>query len=542
MQPPVTNATVKLIPMYAWHSKESGNVSSAIAGIGTNHSQMIREINNGNASLSTLSHQLTHEKNCFGYILSSPDFIFASVDRIKSYPVYYGFDQHGQLFVSNCPYYIQSAAHLMEVNPDALCEFSMTSYVLGRNTLYQSLYQLQAGEFLLWNKNQKQLVVHRYYRYVPNPAPGADIQALKQEHTELMDRIIQKSINRANGRPIYLPLSGGLDSRFILAKLVEHQYDHIQTFSYGVRGNFEAKKARQIAKQLNVPWIFIPAKPKQAQQLFNHQHRRDYTRFAMGLEAVPSYLEYEALHTLIKDKRIPKNAFIINGQSGDYITGGHLPQPVVHKANPTFEDVFSAMVKKHCSLFSQLLTDDNLNHLKQKIMVSLPTTDPRLSPRDCLLAQYESWEWEARQSKVVVKGQRLYDFLGFSWDLPLWDPELMDFWQRVPFEWKLNQKLFIEYLQAYNYRGVFSHLRPVAKPWVMPFKWIPLVANAAGLLLGKSAKQAYYKRMYYYGTDLNQYAFLGRPYFLAHYKNARNAASLLVSHCLEEVGLTDAFI
>jgi asparagine synthase (glutamine-hydrolysing) len=59
---------------------------------------------------------------------------------------------------------------------------------------------------------------------------------------------------------------------------------------------------------------------------------------------------------------------------------------------------------------------------------------------DLLLALYEFWEWSERQPKATVNNQRLYEFFGYQWALPLWDAEMMDFWAKVPYEEKLNQK------------------------------------------------------------------------------------------------------
>lgn len=536
----LTQTIIKMISMHGWQIQTFDDITCYIAGKGENYRALAKLIGElGIAGdFQALDQLLRDEKSFFSYIIVGPKFVFACVDRIKSYPIFYGMNATN-LFVSNCPYTIKHTANLTTVNQDALLEYSMASYVFGENTLYESLYQLQAGEYLLWRRDEKKVVIHRYYRYVPNPDNNATMETLQEEQATIMDRVIEHAIIKANGRPIWVPLSAGLDSRFIVAKLVEKNYDRIQTFSYGLRGNFEAKRACQIAKQLNVPWFFVAARPSRARKLYKDPKTVEYAKLVSALYTVPGYMEYEALITLKRNHLIPNNAFIINGQSGDFITGGHLPREVFFHQNPIFDDFFSALIKKHCSCWFQLLQEQNLAYLKRRIMASLPATNDCLSLRESLLAKYESWEWQERQCKAVVKGQRLYDWLGFDWDLPLWHPELMDFWEKVPFKWKINQELYIKYLQDYNYKNVFSTLRCDAKPWVAKFRWIPLTAKLLGIFLGEEVKKAYYQRMYYYATDYYQYALIGRKYYRSHYKNARGLGPFLISHCLDRMDIID---
>jgi len=527
------NTTIHSI--HGWKTISLDGITYHIAGDGQSFKK-IANIILSSSNLSDIDALLKKEKGVFSYIITGSNFIFASVDRIKSYPIFYGVDQHQKLHVSNCPYQIKEQAKLSELDHQAMLGFSMTSYTLGNKTLYESLYQLQAGEYLLWQYNTAKLIVHRYYRYLPKEDKTLSRQDLIAEQASIMDNVIARVINKANGRLICLPLSGGLDSRILLTKLVEKKYDRIKVISYGLSGNFEAKMAKQVAKQLKVAWQFIPAKPHHAKKLYHSQQRLDYAKFISALHTVPSYLEYEALIYLNQQGVIPQDSVIVNGQSGDFITGGHLPKLLTDKDTPNFDDLVTAAIRKHGSLWSQLINQENIDYIRQQIIDSLPYSDYNALSKADLLASYESWEWQERQCKAVIKGQRLYDFFHYDWALPLWDPELMDFWAKVPFEWKLNQNLYIEYLQTY-YPKLFNPLRPIAQPWVTRFKWIPVFAKLYGLCQGKEKKDDYYKRMYYYATDYNQYALISRKYYLAHYKNTRGPVPFLVSLTLDELGI-----
>ena len=86
-------------------------------------------------------------------------------------------------------------------------------------------------------------------------------------------------IDSLNGQPVWLPLSGGLDSRFILAMLLQLKYDNIETFSYGVVGFWEIKRAEEIAKFLNIKWRHITYDPNKTRKYFYSKERENYYQY-----------------------------------------------------------------------------------------------------------------------------------------------------------------------------------------------------------------------------------------------------------------------
>lgn len=61
-------------------------------------------------------------------------------------------------------------------------------------------------------------------------------------------------------------------------------------------------------------------------------------------------------------------------------------------------------------------------------------------------SDFEQWVWQEWQSKYIVNGVRVYDFWGHKWWLPLWDKEYMNFWRSVPVKWKIQKRLYREYV------------------------------------------------------------------------------------------------
>ena len=84
-------------------------------------------------------------------------------------------------------------------------------------------------------------------------------------------------------------------------------------------------EAEKIAKRQNIPWYFISdLSAKEKQKYFANGNLNDYFIWSSGLTTTASMTEFIYLEKLLKMKPELKDAIFVNGQSGDFITGGHL--------------------------------------------------------------------------------------------------------------------------------------------------------------------------------------------------------------------------
>ncbi len=518
--------TIKFSFSYPWKSVKMGNTTVYYAGIIDQLSDFA-EITQAGMS-ERLTALLLKQKHPFSVIVHAPNYIFASVDRLRSYPIYYS-----DGFVSNCSELIKEQSTSKKLNEQGLLEFALSGYVYGKDTLYEGLYQLQAGESLLWQNGKYE--THRYYRYVPRPKYDLNRKECVNQHAEIIDTVMKRVVNTAAGDPIWVPLSGGLDSRLVLAKLVELQYPNVKAFSFGRPGNQEAKIAKRVAKTLGVPWLFIPPEKSHLASEHYRADRQAYSRRAHDSCVVPSYLGFDAFHRLVTEKMIEPNAIVVNGQSGDYLVGGHIPVSLFE--NPSKENLLASLCDKHCSLWLHLKTEENLEKITAKIVSQFPAVSEEQTVRDQLCSQYESWEWQERQCKMVVGGHQMFDYFKLRWMMPLWDPDLMDFWESMPFDWKLKQDLYLEYLKNYNFCDVFSINRARNHPWRFRHQWVVLMAKIIEIISDKKIKKKFYRYMYYYGNDHHHYAAFGRKFYKKHYKDARSVVSFFVKQFLNDMGI-----
>ena len=140
---------------------------------------------------------------------------------------------------------------------------------------------------------------------------------------------------------------------------------------------------------------------------------------------------------------------------------------------------------------------------------------------------------------MVVNGQRLYDYFGYEWMLPLWEKSLVTFYQNIPLELRLGQNLFLDYLEKFNYKNLFKGYRSEHRRFnllLMTFlKCLSIIFKILGL-----NNNNIYKYSSYWSYYSNQYAFYGLKYFLKNIGDAvappqaRGVIALGINRWMEE--------
>jgi len=476
------------------------------------------------AEFSAIDNTLNKSMAPSAVIMESDSRIIAFTDHFGCYPLFYS--DIGGGIISNNAHKINQSIGSSDWNILSAEEFIMSGYVSGSDTLIQGIKRMQSGERVIIDSSDNSFNIARYYRYNSLPQDnGRSDSDWIDELDSIMNNITKRMIMRADGRVIKVPLSAGLDSRLLVCKLHEFGYNNLETFSYGPPGNWEARGAKIVADKLNLPWNPVVVGRKEARKLFYKQNRKDYWSFADGLSALPNFNEYYPILKMQQSGGLTKETIIINGQSGDFITGGHIPVSLT-LPNANIHTLLYEIVNKHYALWKNLMTKDRLERIKLKVLSLLDVDiNSKLSSNE-LIALYERWECEERQTKWVIHGQRVYDFFGYDWQLPLWDIELVRFFQRVPNRLKFEQRLYRLWLEKWNYNKLFLKFDPVVWRWPGASLSVVPLAKVIELAFGKNAKNSWYELFYYWGHTTEQYA----PYSYKDYyklrKDIRNSIAL----------------
>ena len=175
--------------------------------------------------------------------------------------------------------------------------------------------------------------------------------------------MISRVIEQAGSNLIAVPLSAGVDSRLIASALRELGAKNILCYSYGTKGNFEAKIAKQIAEKLGYDWTFVELSPQKQRKFWETGLPQKFSYDTNDFVAAPVYHDLLVTVELLDKEFIDQNTLIVNGNSGDFISGNHIPQELFLTQNFNCKDhvthLINVMIKKHFSMWETALKPEH---------------------------------------------------------------------------------------------------------------------------------------------------------------------------------------
>jgi asparagine synthase (glutamine-hydrolysing) len=400
----------------------------------------------------------------FRLVLERGDHILAAVDRVRSLPLFY------QLTASGLRIGPDASALAGRIDPslidrESLAEYLLTGYVCTGRTLVSGLNQLQAGQFLIYDKRDKSLRIKDYYRYrhLEDPISEPLLPALDAMH----DRMVQSLIASAAGRTLVLPLSGGYDSRLLAFLLKRAGYEKVVCFTYSVPVRGEWTSSQAVAKELGYPWHLIRHDRKQWHEAYHSPACRDYFLQGTNLSSSPHIQDWLAVRELKHRKLIPEDAVFVPGHSGGMPQGANLTDLFARQGSIADVELLDAILARHYKLWP--LRDPELKSaLSQRIRSELDL--PPMMDAETAASCWDDWDWRQRQACFIVNSVRVYDFFGYEWRLPMWERDFTEFWRRVPLPKRLHRSLLKDYVHRYLKLPI---------PYRHDFPWPRRVANKA---------------------------------------------------------------
>ena len=342
-------------------------------------------------------------QGAFAIIQIDKSQISAYTDTIASFPLFYKI-KDDTVYLSDFPNVGSSETNFH--NPD----FTKIYCTQSDETLLKDWKSIPAGQVLNLNLESNEVRRERYFKHYSEEKHRAD-KNTEERFKEIVDDWAKQIISFANGRDIWIPLSGGYDSRLILSTLYKNNAPNLHAYTYGLKKTKEVRNAHDIAKELKIDWHFIPY-TKEAFQYFFTDIWDEYARYNHHFQAVPHEQDFFALLAL-KNQGLLQNDFVaVPGYNGDIPSGSFLKNFDVHP----------------------------ISYIQELYDVQAKDIVEYIAPWDA----FQQWLCENRLSKFIVNSVRLFEYFGGQWMIPMWHRDFLSLFYALELKDKYDQHFYTE--------------------------------------------------------------------------------------------------
>lgn len=153
--------------------------------------------------------------------------LFLARDRAGINPLYYYLSDGEFIFASELKVILESGIK-KEINPSALNYYFLYGHTGRKQTILENCFKLEAGSFLIFDLNKKEIVENKkYWHLEPRPEISDEADA-KKLILENLERAVKERM--VADVPVGAFLSGGVDSSAVVAIMSRHTKD-LNTFS-----------------------------------------------------------------------------------------------------------------------------------------------------------------------------------------------------------------------------------------------------------------------------------------------------------------------
>ena len=355
-----------------------------------------------------------------------------AVDPLQSIPLYY-ISSAERTYITDSQQQVKRHSNSSR-DEISLAEYRTATYTTGPHTLLEDVYQVEPGTFIIVNDNS--IKTKRYFQYAFH-----DQQRITRAD---LDRVVEVIINRlknyAGGRPIWIPLSAGYDSRLLATALAEDGYDELYTFSYGQTGNYESVKSKKVAASLGIPWKFVEYSHQKWRQAFQSEDRASFDA-SVELITVPPLREWMAVRELYINGVMSEDSIIVPGHSADFLAGSHIPTKWHGRKSVSKKELIDKIITDHYQY-----NDYNQKEEREIRKRIERITDFSGGSGSAAIEAYERWDWQARQVRQITAHVWPHENLGLDWWMPFWDRDFLDFWLEVALEQRLDRRFYNDYV------------------------------------------------------------------------------------------------
>jgi len=347
------------------------------------------------------------------YNLNHKQYLFCYKNSIQR--IYYSFHNLILTISDN----ILSVFSDLQTSQQNAVQFLFFRFIGGRQTLFENIFRLMPCECLVLDFEKNTLKTKQHFIY-PKSAiePNKLSQAGEQMHSLFRDAL-QTRIEKYPNETLLLPISGGMDSRYILAIALELvDAKRITALTFGSKGSYDYEIGSKVARTAGVRHVAFPLS-------CDDYGYTDLYNNCLDTDGQINYITELPFKIIKRYEEYGK--IVLSGFVGDTIMGAKTK-------SEHFDNQIDIVLK------------DSLINDKQLIQKFLSDSTIQSSfyfpsQKDSYLTEFEQWFFLNHFNKYtnycIFKNQHNLTYIS-----PFIDYQFCDFILKLPFEMRYNRNLY----------------------------------------------------------------------------------------------------
>lgn len=383
----------------------------------------------------------------FAFIIENKSQCILACDFSRNYPLYIINDNSKTIITDH----IGLIPFKKEHDQSAQEEFLLSGIVTGNRTVFKNVKGLQAGEMATIKDASIQF--HRYFILMSDPFrlnSQMTTQTIYQEMDNLFLAAFKRMIKSCpNMNNWIVPLSGGHDSRLIINYLYRLGCRNVICFSYGIASSKEAEVSRLTANALGYKWHFIEYTPEDWEKMHSNRLFDRYINYSFNGCCLPHPQDLLAIFKLKELKIIDENDVVVPGHTA--LTEA---ENLIVKGLSTKKQALRYVYDKYYILFH-----GKNNHLKleSNLLKLYERNEQKIN------SYPEFFNWQERQAKFINNSLRAYEFFGLQWRLPFWESGIIDLWQKINFDDRIERAILFSASREYLFHDALKDVPIINK-------------------------------------------------------------------------------
>jgi asparagine synthase (glutamine-hydrolysing) len=397
------------------------------------HRELVYELIQSIENDHNLDQKLSLLNGNFSVVIVNEKGTYLIADKIKTYPLLYA-NLNDDWIITDQAKVIMEEVPAYSPDKIAIMTYLALGYVHGNQTFLNNCKIVSAGSYV---KINEEVQVFEYHKHIYDKNNLSKDEIYKSTVRSL-DNAFKRMLLTIGNRPVWIPLSGGYDSRLIACLCKKYDIRNVRCYTYGIPESHEIETSKSVADTLGFPWHYVQYDKDKILSLLKDPICKNYMLWAMNLNSTPHIQDLLAIKELKENRILEDDAIIIPGHKVSILSEGKLPVRILKTEKSVAEIIFDQ------NFFWNILR----RKYKKQVLKNLGIELNSISSNNNHLVTcdlYTNWLIKNRLSNYITNSVRVYEYFGVDWRIPLWDDEFARLWNSIPI--KIDEKpVFNDYL------------------------------------------------------------------------------------------------